>query len=59
MYGGSNFCWASAFTLSLKARFKAVLAGLNLGYQENVPLKPRKPSLAGFINIFLCEFELG
>ena len=39
-------------TLVLRAGFRAGLAGLNLGYQENAAYKPRKPSYAEFINIF-------
>ena len=34
----------SCDTLVLIARFRAGLAGLNLGYPENLVLKPRKPS---------------
>ena len=38
--------------LVLTAGFGDGLAGMNLGYIENSACKPRKPSKAGFINIF-------
>ena len=44
--------------LVLIAGFSAGLARLNLGYPEKPALKPRKPSYAGFINVFVCRFEL-
>ena len=44
--------------LVLIAGFSAGLARLNLGYPEKPALKPRKPSYTGFINVFVCRFEL-
>ena len=38
--------------LVLIAAFGDGLAGMNLGYIEKTACKPRKPSEAGFINIF-------
>ena len=46
-------------SLVLIIQSSAGVAGLNLGYPQNPPLKLRKPSYAQFINIFLCELNLG
>ena len=41
------------YGLVLIAGFRAGLAGLNLGYQENPRLKPRKPVKSGLLIFFM------
>ena len=45
-------------SLVLIPGFRVGLSGLNLGYPETQSLNPENPAKAGFINIFLCGFEL-